>query len=303
MPYYEHFTHQYPTIHDLAKAESQDVMKTWEGLGYYSRARNLHATAKYISEELNGIFPSSYEQLVKLKGVGPYTAAAIASIAFGEASPVVDGNVFRFISRHFGVEKDIADQKNRKYFMEILEELIPHDQPGVFNQAVMEFGATVCTPSPNCSDCIFRTSCYAFANRKQQELPIKSKKVKVKEQFISYLVIRHEDQVLVKQRTESIWHGLFEFPSLAGSNPITNKQLQDKMGVYDEVVFRQSHEPLKHLLTHRKLWVSFHDYEIKEQKVFNQVAKDFGFAPYRWEEILTLPFPKVILNHLQRVGF
>lgn len=302
LPYYNRFVSQFPTVHDLAAADSQKVMKAWEGLGYYSRARNLHYTAKYISEILNGAFPKSYDGLIKLKGVGPYTAAAIASIAFKEPKPVIDGNVFRFISRYFGVEKDIGDQKNRKFFEEILDELIPSDQPDIFNQATMEFGATVCKPAPDCSSCIFRSSCFARINNRQNELPIKVKKVKVQEQFIAYMVIKHKDQTLMRVRNESIWNGLFEFPSKVSEQNISDIELSDLLSNYPLRMTRQ-HAPVKHLLTHRKLWVSFHEFEVSEEKIFVSISKDLEYNIFSWEEILTLPLPKVISNHLQRVEF
>lgn len=303
MPYYLRFVALFPTIHDLANAESQLVMKTWEGLGYYSRARNLHATAKFISEHLNGVFPVTYAEIVKLKGIGPYTAAAIASICFDEVTPVIDGNVFRFISRHFGVERDIAEAKNRKYFEEILTELIDHHQPGTFNQAVMEFGATVCKPAADCESCVFISSCFARAEQKIDMLPIKTKKVKVAELYIHYLVFEHKEKTLMRAREEGIWHSLFEFPSIPSEDELSAETVENILRKYSGLDLKESYEAVKHILTHRKLWVSFQHIEVKDEMVLAELAKDFGFNIYTSEEVLTLPLPKVIVNHLQRVGF
>lgn len=278
-------------------------MKTWEGLGYYSRARNLHETAQRINADLAGNFPSTYSELLKLKGVGPYTAAAIASMAFGEATPVVDGNVFRFVSRYFGVEKDIADQKNRRFFMEILEDLISVEDPGTFNQAMMEYGATVCKPSPDCESCLFRLSCYAYKHQKQQVLPVKTKKVKSREVFFSYLIFQHEGATLMRQRTESIWTGLFEFHNITHEQDQGEEKITRFLSKYPHVRVQQKFEPVQHILTHRKLWVTFYHIEVTMNETFRMLSKDLGLNLYSWEEVLTLPRPKVIVNHLQQAGF
>ncbi len=304
LPYYNRFVAHYPTVGELANAHQQEVLKLWEGLGYYSRARNLHATAVHVSNELNGQFPINYSGLLKLKGIGPYTAAAIASFAYEEPVPVIDGNVFRFAARYFGIDKDIADAKNRKYFEETLTQVISQQQPGEFNQAIMEFGATVCTPSkPLCHDCPFASSCHAFAHNQQGVLPVKSKKTKVKELFMHYIIYQYEGQTLMKRRNESIWNGLFEFHSLISetkneTEDILKEVTQAEQGEVEKIV-----GPIKHLLSHRKLWVNFYHINIKSKSDFEQLAKDLNLAIYSWEEVLTLPRPKVIVNHLQQVVF
>ncbi|MFY0605522.1 MAG: A/G-specific adenine glycosylase [Cyclobacteriaceae bacterium] len=301
LPYFNQFVSQYPTVHDLAKASAQEVMKTWEGLGYYSRARNLHHTAKHISNDLGGKFPDTYSGLLSLKGVGPYTAAAIASIAFGLPTPVLDGNVFRFISRHFGVHKEISDTKNRRFFIEILEDLIPYQRPADFNQAIMEFGATICTPAPKCVDCIFRDSCYAFANDLQSQLPVKEKKVKSKEVTLDYFVFSYSGHALLRERKESIWRGLFEFYGTEDV-PIT-KTMTFFNAKFQELAINSTIGPVKHLLTHRKLWVSFHNVRVADESTLFSIAKELGLKVYSCEEILTLPLPKVIVNHLEHFDF
>ena len=304
MPYYNRFVEHYPTVGDLAKADQQEVLKLWEGLGYYSRARNLHATAIYISEELDGKFPENYVGLLKLKGVGPYTAAAIASFAYEEPVPVIDGNVFRFAARYFGIEKDIADAKNRKYFEQILTQVISQEKPGEFNQAIMEFGATMCTPSkPLCQECPFASSCHAYAHDLQSVLPVKTKKTKVKELFIHYFLYQYKGQTLMKQRDESIWNGLFEFHSLVKESKNETEVILNQIPLAETSEVKDVVGPIKHLLSHRKLWVNFYHIELKSKHDFEQLAKDFDLAIYSWEEVLTLPRPKVIVNHLQQVVF
>lgn len=304
LPYYNRFVESFPTVENLATANTDKVLKLWEGLGYYSRARNLHKAAKVVVDDYRGSFPDSYDQLISLPGVGPYTAAAIASIAFGKPTPVIDGNVYRFVARYFGVEKDIADAKNRKYFLEILQEVISHEYPGTFNQAMMEFGATVCKPSsPDCGNCGFRQSCYAYEHKKQGTLPIKTKKIKTKEVYIAYLVFEHNKQTLMRQRIDSIWTGLYEFPHKTTQTPPTEAEVLATIKDYPNVKMTGKSGPIKHLLSHRKLWVSFYHIDVSTNMTFARLAKDFGLNPYTWEEVLTLPRPKVIVNHLQQAVF
>ncbi|HEY4629161.1 MAG TPA: A/G-specific adenine glycosylase, partial [Flavobacterium sp.] len=211
MPYFLSFTTAFPTVFDLAAANEEEVLKLWQGLGYYSRARNLHKTAQYIASDLAGIFPDNYSDLLKLKGVGEYTAAAIASFSYNEAVPVVDGNVFRVLSRYFDIETDIAQASAKKEFAALAFELMPKDNPATFNQAIMEFGALQCVPkSPNCGICVFNESCAALQKKKIDQLPIKSKKVKVRNRYFNYLVVADEnDNTIIQKRTDKgIWHNL-----------------------------------------------------------------------------------------------
>ncbi len=215
LPYFLAFTEAFPTVFDLAKADEEKVLKLWQGLGYYSRARNLHATAKYISEELSGNFPNNYKDLLKLKGIGEYTAAAIASFSFKECVPVVDGNVYRVLSRYFDIETDIASSGAKKEFTQLASELIDKKKPELFNQAIMEFGALQCVPkSPDCNSCPLDNSCLALAKNKVSQLPIKLKKQKITNRFFNYLlVIDNKNQAIINKRTQKgIWHNLYEFP-------------------------------------------------------------------------------------------
>ena len=189
LPYYENFVNSFPTVFDLAKADEQQVLKIWQGLGYYSRARNLHHTAQYISENLNGEFPKTYNELIKLKGIGSYTASAIASFCFDEKVAVLDGNVYRVLSRYFGVETDISSSKAKKEFQNLADEVLDKNRPALFNQAIMEFGALQCVPkNPNCEVCVLNDSCLALKDKKVAQLPVKVKKTKVKKRFLNYLI-------------------------------------------------------------------------------------------------------------------
>ena len=189
MPYFFAFTEAFPTVFDLAKASEQEVLKLWQGLGYYSRARNLHKTAQYVAFELDGKFPDNYKALLSLKGVGDYTAAAIASFSYNEVVPVVDGNVFRVLSRVFDIEADISQPASKKIFQELAMELMPKDHPAIFNQAIMEFGALQCVPkNPDCTICVMNDGCLALKMDKVNQLPVKLKKTKVTNRFFNYFI-------------------------------------------------------------------------------------------------------------------
>lgn len=302
-PYWEQFMESFPTIQDLAKAPEEKVLRLWQGLGYYSRARNLHATAKHIAFELNGSFPSTYSEILKLKGVGPYTAAAIASICFDEPTPVVDGNVFRFASRYFGIKDDISKGPTRKIFESILKDEISLKHPGAFNQAMMEFGATVCSPSPGCSDCLFQLDCYAYNKKEQKILPVKTGKTKVRDRHFNYVVFKSGDSFLMKERIEKdVWSGLFDFFLVEDQmdEETVLVGLRDRLGVSRLSLVHVS-EPMIHILSHQKIHARFFEIEIDfddcEKVIQNSSLKSFSI-----EEVLNLPKPKLIVNYLQRIG-
>ncbi len=213
LPYYLRFVETYPTVRALAAAEEKDVLRLWQGLGYYSRARNLLHTALLVVNEHQAEFPTTYKQLKKLKGIGDYTAAAIASFAFDEKVAVVDGNVFRVLARVFGVEDDISQAKSKKVFKEIAERELPNDKVAVYNQAIMEFGALYCKPvSPDCPNCIFLQTCVAAKTNRQTVLPVKNKKTIVKKRYFYYLLFEFEQKLLMHLRGEGdIWQGLYDF--------------------------------------------------------------------------------------------
>lgn len=282
LPYYERLLAAFPTVRDLAEAPEASLLRLWQGLGYYSRARNLQKAAQLVMREFAGDFPRNYEDIITLPGVGPYTAAAIASFAFDEAKAVVDGNVFRVLSRVFAVETDIASSAARGVFTELAQSLIPTEDPAGFNQAIMEFGALQCTPAPDCSICPLRISCAAYSTHRIAELPIKSKKTKVKEIQMDYLVIEQNGQILVRERVENgIWKGLWEFYLIEGS--------------LDWLAFPRKalKSPPVHLLSHRK---------IKAEAWHVQVPDNFALAipeGYRWmspSEFESKGKPVLLLN-------
>lgn len=212
--YYERFVAAYPTIKDLAKAPIEEVYKLWEGLGYYNRCRNLHATAQKIIDELDGKFPDSYEQILELKGVGRYTAAAIASFAYNLPHAVVDGNVFRVLSRFFGINEPIDTTKGKKIFEQLAQQCLAPKEAAVYNQAIMDFGATVCKPeNPLCTNCILQRKCSAFEKKMVELLPVKEKQLKQRSRWFVFFVIEHKGAFAVQQRTrKDVWQHLYQFP-------------------------------------------------------------------------------------------
>ncbi|NND77393.1 MAG: A/G-specific adenine glycosylase [Flavobacteriales bacterium] len=290
MSYYFKFLELFPTVHDLAKAKESEVLNAWQGLGYYSRGRNLHHSAKRIVEEFDGMFPDNYNSLLSLKGVGPYTAAAISSICFNEQRAVVDGNVERFISRRFGVKEAVNESKGKKIIAEYANEMIPSDRPGDHNQAMMEMGATVCTPKkPKCGECIFNGNCFALKNDLINELPLKTKKTKVKDRNINYLVCQFQDELLMQERREKdIWLGLHDFP-----NSLSNKKEYDRQLGKQNYAFVGEAVRMIHILSHQKLNVSFQKVMIDEK---SKVQID-GI----WQDpkgIESTPIPRLIEKYL-----
>lgn len=278
------------------------MLRLWQGLGYYSRARNLHATAKHISSELGGVFPNSYLEILKLKGVGPYTAAAISSICFGEPRPVVDGNVFRFASRYFGIKNDIAKQSTRKLFEKALERHISHLQPGAFNQALMEYGSSVCSPSPYCDSCVFHVDCFAFAKGLQTSLPLKSKKIKVANRSLHYLAIHDGVHFLLKQRgSAGVWAHLFDFFVIEGL--YETEKILAKISELISVKFllEEISQPFKHILSHQKIEATFYKIKLAPTEL-KKISGSLDTSPYSVEEIVNLPKPKLIVNYFQEIG-
>lgn len=298
LPYFMAFMEAFPTVFDLANAEEEQVLKLWQGLGYYSRARNLHATAKYIATELKGDFPLNYNQLLQLKGVGEYTAAAIASFAYNEPVAVVDGNVFRVLSRYFNMDNDISDGKTKKEIQILAQELLPKDKAALFNQAIMEFGALQCVPkNPNCGNCIFASSCAGLQHKKVNILPVKSKKTKVTNKFFNYLILKdiQGNFVVHKREGKGIWENLYEFtlietPEMSNEIDFMNELKATKF--YNQLpadISLLNTEVIQHKLSHQNLHIQFYilnfNQKIKEAKSLSEIQK--------------LPFPIVIHNFMQ----
>lgn len=299
LPYYEAFVNAFPTVFDLANAPEEQVLKLWQGLGYYSRARNLHFTSKYIANELKGDFPNNYQELLSLKGVGDYTAAAIASFAFGEVVPVVDGNVFRVLSRIFEVETDISNASAKKEFQELALQLIPKNHPSLFNQAIMEFGALQCVPkSPNCEICVFNSKCLALKNNKVNQLPVKTKKTKVTNRFLNYLVFEDgaEKTLIQKRSAKGIWHNLYEFPVIETETDICLEEIialsAEQFGTKYNITAIESYQsiPIKHKLSHQNLSIQF--WKVKIAGLLEQ-----GLSISAVEKF---PFPIVIINFIKK---
>lgn len=298
-PYYQKFIARYPDVNSLAKAKESEVLKLWQGLGYYSRARNLHAAAKQVVETYKGEFPSHYTELLKLKGVGAYSAAAISSICNGEAIPVVDGNVFRFLSRHFGIDTPIDTSGGQKQFRELAERLIDHNRAGDFNQAIMEFGALVCTPKkPNCHSCPFKNTCTALREENVTKYPIKARKVQVKKLHIHYFVVKNEFGVYLKQRSaDSFWARMYDFPCATFvRKPLKSDIIQEaeKLGIS---LIPKKQKPVQtiHLLTHRQLNLSFWwGAKSKDDSLHNHLLIRSQ------EDLRTLALPKPIVDFLEQ---
>ncbi len=301
-PYYEHFILKYPDVSALAMASSDEVLRSWQGLGYYSRARNLHFAAKQVLNEYNGSFPNSYVELLKLKGVGEYTAAAIASFAFKEASPVLDGNVFRFLARYYGVHTPINSPKAKKEFIAIASELIDQNNPDVFNQAIMEFGALQCKPqSPICNICPFQSSCWALANNKVSELPIKEKKIKRRTRFFNYFILKNEGALVLRKRTEKdIWQEMYEFPLLETEKELPEMEvlkwaIESKFLSENMEVLKIS-EKIKHVLSHQDIFARF--FEISDPRFQHQNRDKYLYI--KDDEISFFALPRLIEAYLQK---
>jgi A/G-specific adenine glycosylase len=224
--YYYRFIERFPTVKILAEAHEDDILKMWQGLGYYSRARNLHFTARYIQKELDGKFPIQYKTILNLKGIGPYTAAAIASFAYNLPYPALDGNVYRVLSRYFGINTPIDSTKGKKEFHELAEEIIPEGNPGMHNQAMMEFGALQCVPRPDCSKCPLTGSCFAFQHKMVNQLPVKEKKTKQRHRYFYYYLIEQGDSTFLEKRSgNDIWKNLYQFPLWETPQELADKEL------------------------------------------------------------------------------
>ena len=297
LPYFLAFTEAFPTVFDLANANEEQVLKLWQGLGYYSRARNLHATAKYIAYELNGEFPNNYKDLIRLKGVGEYTAAAIASFSYNEPVAVVDGNVFRVLSRYFNIDNDISDGKTKKEFQNLAQEVLPLDNPALFNQAIMEFGALQCVPkNPDCNSCVLNSSCEALQHKKVAQLPVKSKKTKVTNKFFNYLILKDVDANYIVQKREGkgIWENLYEFPLMETDELVSELDFMNQLAEMDFFnqkptdFFVLNSQIIQHKLSHQNLYIRFFqlnfDVKLPDSKTLTEIKK--------------LPFPIVIHNFM-----
>jgi A/G-specific adenine glycosylase len=316
LPFFEKFAAAYPTVQQLAQADEREILKLWQGLGYYSRARNMHEASRMIVQTFNGKFPDTLTGIRSLKGVGDYTAAAIASIVYNLPSPVVDGNVMRFFSRYFGITESISLEGTKKRILEISGKLIDHKHPGDFNQAMMEFGARVCTPAgPGCSSCVVKNECFAFKHEMVNELPSRASKASPRSRYIHYMVITctdgRKDFIYLNKRTgKDIWKNLFDFPQL---EPVTGvKQDQPLNENVFSALFQSEQSKNKgyadqfnhlfyqykgvsdqydHLLTHQKLHAWFYRFHLE-----SRVELPFILVPL--QELNDYPVPRLVDKYL-----
>jgi A/G-specific adenine glycosylase len=294
LPYFHRFIDKYPDVKSFAGADEGDILNLWQGLGYYSRGRNMLKTARQVVEKFGGEFPVEYKQLIGLKGIGEYTASAISSFAANEAKAVVDGNVFRVLARYFGISEPINSTKGKKIFQEMANDLLNREHPGLHNQAMMEFGAMLCKPkSPDCEICPVRAGCYAFNNDAVTALPQKLKTVKIRERYLNYLLVTDGETILMNKRDEKdIWANMYDFPliempvRLSSPEVVALPQVKEFFG--EEITIIDTFPVKKHVLTHQHLHAQFiqiANRPIKlEQKWFYTNVNNLG----------KLPLPKII---------
>lgn len=298
--YYTSFTEAFPSVKDLANASEDQVLKLWQGLGYYSRARNLHYTAQYIVDHYQGKFPATYRGLLLLKGIGEYTAAAIASISFQEEVPAVDGNVYRVLSRYFGISEPTDTTTGKKIFMQLAKTLIKGTNPGMHNQAMMEFGALQCTPlKPNCPECPLNSHCFAYSNQKQGELPVKSKKTKQRNRYFNYFVLINDDSTWIRKRTnKDIWKNLYEFPMIetpSEMNLETLFSLEEVKGLLKVPFVIENTQDWKiHLLTHQRIY-----FRILIIRLLQDMTMPQEYIQISKADIFNFAVPKLLETHLK----
>jgi A/G-specific adenine glycosylase len=298
LPYFQRFLEKYPTVTDFAAAPEDDILKLWQGLGYYSRGRNMLKTAIQVQEEYGGIFPTAYHQLIKLKGIGEYTAAAIASFSANEPKAVLDGNVYRVLSRYLGITEPIDSTTGKKIFREAADDFLNREAPAAHNQAMMELGALVCKPkNPACGTCPIKLGCYAFLHNATTVLPVKSKKVKIRERYFNYFLIADENKVLINKRGEGdIWANMYDLPLIETDSQATIDELaalpETVKNFGPELRIKKIFPVVKHVLTHQHLYVRF---VVLEQRPL-VITKNWDFIEV--ENLKRMALPKVIFIFL-----
>jgi A/G-specific adenine glycosylase len=299
LAYYNRFVKAFPTIQHLAEANEKEVFKLWEGLGYYSRCRNLIASAKFVVSERAGMFPSTYDEIKQLKGVGPYTAAAISSFAFELPFAVLDGNVFRVLSRIFGIFTPVDSTEGKKQFITLADQLLEKSSPAIYNQAIMDFGATICKPVPTCSKCPFNDTCFALQNNCIKELPVKQKKAAVRKRWFYYLVLRHGNTTAIRQRTsKDIWQELHEFPLLETEGEqdwemVINIAEKNGLLPRNNYVVSLVSNVVRQQLSHQLISGQFIEITLKKKPDFKN--------DWQWltkKQLQSLAFPKFINSYL-----
>jgi A/G-specific adenine glycosylase len=300
MPYFYRFAEKYPTATQFADADEADILRLWQGLGYYSRGRNMLKTAQIVQAEHNGIFPVKYDELIKLKGIGEYTAAAIASFSANEAKAVVDGNVYRVLARYFGISEPINSTGGKKIFQSLANELLDKKDPALHNQAMMEFGAMLCKPkNPACGICPVRLGCYAFTHNATTNLPVKINKVKVKQRFFNYFLFDDDERILMNKRSDNdIWANMYDLPLIETATLLPAEELfmlPETIKYFGtDIQIEAVSEVKKHMLTHQHLYVRFITLKYKPV-LFKQT---WSFIEVK--NLKNLPLPKVIFIFLDK---
>jgi len=313
LSYYLNFVSRFPNVHALADASERDILKRWQGLGYYSRARNLHHAAITIANELNGQFPDNYNDLLKLKGIGEYTAAAISSIVFNEPRPVVDGNVLRFLSRLKGIKTPVDSVSGKKIILDLALRLIDRKQPGEFNQAIMEFGALYCKPqNPNCEECLFRTECKAYFENQVNSIPVKTKRLSPRKRYFHYLFIIHQNKsvYLRKRAGQDIWKNLYDFPLLEKNHKISKEKMVEEVSSYLFAELKKNPQvkiskEYKHILTHQIISARFYTIRLNDSKQFRKINLLNGniWDSADLKNIHQYPVPRLIEKFLKNYQF
>ena len=299
LPYFEKFVNRYPTVGDLANAKEDEVMKDWEGLGYYSRARNLHSTARYVSESLNGEFPRSYDELIKLKGIGSYTAAAISSFVTGEARAVLDGNVYRVLSRYFAVDTPINTNKGKKLFSELANDMLDDDNAADYNQGIMEFGAVQCVPkNPDCVNCVLSSGCRAYSEGLVADFPFKERKKYDRHRYFTFLHFENKGKVAVQQREgKDVWRKLFQFPMIEGSKLYDPEEVIVELAVEGSLLIKRVDDLKPHKLSHQTIHCRVLSIE------GDKVKSELWGEQVKWvkrEKLESFAFPKPLRAFLDR---
>lgn len=297
--YYLRFVERFPDVRALAEASEQEVLALWQGLGYYSRARNMHAAANQIVDFHHGFFPDTYDEVRALKGIGDYTAAAVCSIAFNLPHAVVDGNVYRVLSRLFAIHTPVDTTPGKKEFRQLAQELLDPVNPGLHNQALMELGALICVPvNPDCSTCPLQSNCLAHEHKLVELLPVKSRKTEVKELYYNYLYIHSDDRILLQLRSSAnnIWKNMYEFPLIEVSHLLSPEEILSYLpaDLPGTPKLHSVYSDFTHILSHRKIHVRF--YEIEADNLMHLPQR---FVPAALNELHHFPLPRILTKYLE----
>lgn len=304
LPYFLRFVEEFPNVTNFARASEDRILRLWQGLGYYSRARNMHKASKLVLEEFSGVFPTQFQDLLRLPGVGEYTAAAISSFAANQPHAVLDGNVFRVLSRYFGIEEPINSTAGKKIFTQLADELLDRQHPGEYNQAIMDFGALQCKPkSPDCSVCPLLIDCEAYKTNRQDELPKKLKGKKSKDRYFHYFLIEQDGQVLMSQRGEGdVWANLYEFPMIESAVHMDAQEIQDLpefQGLFKDAAPVLIGDVRKHVLSHQNIYARFYKLDVENV----ELAKKSHWNYFLSENLDKLAKHKLISSFIEHYFF